>query len=143
VSWAPPVLVAFFTMPDLTVWAFILMFVGWFVVMNILQPPLMEHAVGIHPIVVLGSVLVGAKVAGVVGAIFGIPIAAVISAFFLEYIARAGDSGPVTARAARRLEEREGRSVRVPREPIPAVDADVETTDPPRPGMRPRAKDAR
>jgi predicted PurR-regulated permease PerM len=142
VSWAPPVLVAFFVMPDATLPAFILMGVGWFLVMNVLQPRVMEQAVGIHPIVVLGSVLVGAKVAGIVGAIFGIPIAAVISAFFLEYLARFTEGGPVTERAARRLEAREGRPVRVPREPIPEVDPDVEAPPPARPRGR-RARPAR
>jgi predicted PurR-regulated permease PerM len=138
VSWAPPVLVAFLVMPDATLPSFALMGIGWFVVMNVLQPRVMAQAVGIHPIVVLGSVLVGAKVAGVIGAIFGIPIAAVISAFFLEYIARVNESGPITERAARRLEAREGRPVRMPREPVPDVDPDV---DPPHPsGRRRRSK---
>ena len=54
---------------------------GWIVVMNVLQPRIMQGAVGIHPIVVLGSVLIGGRIAGIPGAIFGIPIAAVVSAF--------------------------------------------------------------
>ena len=54
-----------------------LMVIGWFVVMNVLQPRIMQGAVGIHPIVVLGSVLIGSRIAGIPGAIFGIPIAAV------------------------------------------------------------------
>ena len=57
--------------------------IGWLIVMNALQPRLMQEAVGIHPIVVLGSVLIGSKVAGITGAIFGIPIAAgVLYPFF-------------------------------------------------------------
>jgi hypothetical protein len=86
----------------------------------------MEEAVGIHPIVVLGSVLIGSKIAGITGAIFGIPIAAVLSAFFFYYLGQAHDAGPVTERAARRVEAREGRPVRVPREPAPGVDIDVD-----------------
>ena len=45
------------------------------------HPPAAAHgstSCGIHPIVVLGSVLVGSKIAGIPGAIFGIPIAAVV-----------------------------------------------------------------
>ena len=64
----------------------VLIGIGWFVVMNILQPRLMAGAVGLHPIVVLGSVLVGGKIAGVAGAIFGIPIAAIVTAFFWHYL---------------------------------------------------------
>ena len=53
------------------------MVIGWFVVMNVLQPRIMQGAVGIHPIVVLASVLIGSRIAGIPGAIFGIPVAAV------------------------------------------------------------------
>jgi predicted PurR-regulated permease PerM len=96
--------------------------------MNIIQPRLMGDAVGIHPIVVLGSVIVGSRIAGVPGAIFGIPIAAVLSAFFFHFFSRASERGTVTSRAAQRLEAREGRKVRLPVEPEPGVDADVEPT---------------
>ena len=139
VAWAPPVLVAIFFQPDATVPALIVMGIGWFAVMNILQPRLMEETVGIHPIVVLGSVLIGSKVAGVAGAIFGIPIAAILSAFFFYYLGQTRDSGPVAARAARRLAEREGRRVRIPREPDPGADADVDVTDPGGPPVAPPA----
>jgi predicted PurR-regulated permease PerM len=126
-AWAPPVLVAIITRPDATLGTLGIMAVGWLLVMNGLQPRLMAQALRIHPIIVLGSVLVGGKIAGISGAIFGIPIAAVISAFFLHSIGRSVESGPVAARAAQRLGRREGRNVRVPREPDPATDADVET----------------
>ncbi|OGO54056.1 MAG: hypothetical protein A2V84_09760 [Chloroflexi bacterium RBG_16_70_13] len=125
-AWAPPVLVALFVRPDATLGTLVVMAVGWLIVMNVLQPRLMASALRIHPIIVLGSVLVGGKIAGISGAIFGIPIAAVLSAFFLHSIGRSVESGPVAARAAERL-RREGRVVRVPREPDPATDADVET----------------
>jgi predicted PurR-regulated permease PerM len=130
VAWAPPVLVAIFTAPDATLPAFVVMGVGWFLVMNVVQPRVMQEAVGIHPIVVLGSVLIGAKVAGVVGAIFGIPIAAVLSAFFFHFLKLTRDTRPVASRAAHRLETREGRPVRVPKEPDAGVDDDVEDPRP-------------
>ena len=141
VAWAPPVLVAVFTAPDSTLPAFVVMGVGWFIVMNVVQPRVMQEAVGIHPIVVLGSVLIGAKVAGVIGAIFGIPIAAVLSAFFFHFLKLTRDTRPVASRAAQRLETREGRPVRVPKEPDAGVDDDVEETRPepkaPSPGTSP------
>jgi predicted PurR-regulated permease PerM len=126
-AWAPPVLVALFTKPDATLGTLLIMAAGWLVVMNALQPRLMADALRIHPIIVLGSVLVGSKIAGVSGAIFGIPIAAVLSALFLHALGQNVDSAPVATRAAQRLERREGRPVRVPREPDPATDEDVET----------------
>ncbi|HEX8940801.1 MAG TPA: AI-2E family transporter [Candidatus Limnocylindrales bacterium] len=126
-SWAPPVLVALLLRPDATLPALLIMGVGWFLVMNVVQPRLMSEAVGIHPIVVLASVLIGSKVAGVAGAIFGIPIAAVCSAFFFYYLGHtATETRSVAARAARRLEEREGRRVRIPREPLPGQDRELD-----------------
>jgi predicted PurR-regulated permease PerM len=127
VAWAPPVIVALLVPGDHALPAFVLMAIGWLVVMNALQPRLMQEAVGIHPIVVLGSVLVGSKVAGVIGAIFGIPIAAVLSAFFFHFLILNREPSPVATRAARRVEAREGRPIRVPHEPVPGVDPDVTT----------------
>lgn len=126
VSWTPPVLVALLLRPDALVPTLVLMAIGWFVVMNVLQPRILSEAVNIHPVVVLGSVLVGAKLAGATGVIFGIPIAAVLSALFFQWFARSTEHGPVAVRAARLVEARTGQAVRVPREPSPAVDADVE-----------------
>jgi predicted PurR-regulated permease PerM len=128
VSWAPPVVAAILTesrieatgaaSPDLVIPMLIIMVIGWFIVMNIVQPRVMASSVGIHPVVVLVSVLLGLRLYGVVGAIFAIPVAAVISAFFFHYLNRSsGEARDVTTRAARRLEEREGRPVRVPAPP--------------------------
>ncbi len=117
-SWAPPVLVALLAKPDETLPIFIVMAVGWFVVMNIVAPRVMASSVGIHPVVVLISVLIGLKVQGVVGAIFAIPVAAVISTFFFYYLNRTQTSPKdVTTRAVKRIEAREGRRVRVPAPP--------------------------
>ena len=125
VSWAPPVIVAILDQPDKIVPSLILMGAGWFVSMNIVGPRLMGDTVGIHPIVVLASVLIGAKIAGIMGAIFGVPIAAVISAFFYHFYHRSRESGSVADRAAQRLAAREGRAIRRPREPVAGIDEDV------------------
>jgi AI-2E family transporter len=86
--------------------------------MNFVQPRVMASSVGIHPVVVLISVLIGLRLQGVVGAIFAVPVAAIISAFFFYYLNQSqGGPRDVTSRAARRLEEREGRPVRVPMPP--------------------------
>jgi len=130
ISWAPPVIVALVLQPDSTLPALVLMAIGWVVVMNVLQPRIMQGAVGIHPIVVLGSVLIGGRIAGIPGAIFGIPIAAVVSALLLEFLHRTSGDRSVAGRAARRLEERDGRPVRIPREPTPGSAADIDEPDP-------------
>ena len=128
VSWVPPVLVAMLTKPDAVVGVGIVVAIGWLVVMNWLQPRIMATSLRIHPIVVLGSVLVGLKIAGIPGAIFGIPIAAVISALFLHALNRNRGTGPVAERAAARVGQREGRAIRRPREPNPQTDSDVESS---------------
>jgi predicted PurR-regulated permease PerM len=128
-SWAPPVVVALFLKPEAVLPALVLMGIGWMVVMNVLQPRIMQDAVGIHPIVVLGSVLIGSRIAGIPGAVFGIPIAAVVSAFFFQFLHRASADRTVAGRAARRVASREGRTVHVPREPAPGTATDIE--DPP------------
>lgn len=125
-AWAPPVLVALVVAPNVTLPTVIAMLAGWLVVMNVMQPRLMSQALRIHPIVVLGSVLVGSKIAGISGAIFGIPIAAVVSAFLFHWLGRNVETGPVAERAAQRLERRAGRAIRVPREPDPSTDTDVD-----------------
>jgi predicted PurR-regulated permease PerM len=129
-SWAPPVIVALVLQPSALLPTLLLMFVGWMVVMNVLQPRIMQDAVGIHPIVVLGSVLIGSRIAGIPGAIFGIPIAAVVSAFFFQFLHRASADRTVAGRAARRLAAREGHPVHVPREPMPGTATDIDDPDP-------------
>jgi predicted PurR-regulated permease PerM len=128
VAWVPPVLVAILFKPEALVGVAVVVAVGWLVVMNWLQPRIMATSLRIHPIVVLGSVLVGLKIAGIPGAIFGIPIAAVISALFLHVLNGRRDQGPVADRAAARAAQRQGRVIRTPREPDPSVDKDVEAT---------------
>jgi predicted PurR-regulated permease PerM len=127
ISWLPPVLVAIFFVPSAVLPVLIIMIAGWFVLMNVIQPRLMAEAVGLHPVVVLGSVMIGSKLAGIPGAIFGIPVAAVFASFFFYYLGRNRDTGSVALRAARRVEEREGRPIRVPRLPQAGQDQEVES----------------
>jgi predicted PurR-regulated permease PerM len=129
VAWIPPVLVAILFKPDAVLGTFIVIGVGWMVLLNVLQPRIMGDALRIHPIVVLASVFIGLKVAGIGGAIFGIPIAAVLSALFLNLLARPVEDASVAVRAARMVGERQGRSIRRPREPDPRVDRDVESPE--------------
>lgn len=126
ISWAPPIAVTLLLAPHAVLPVAIIMGIGWFVTMNVLLPRLMAGAIGIHPVVVLGSVVVGSKVAGIAGAIFGIPIAAVLSAVFFFWFERTHEGGSVADRATRRIEAREGRPVRRPREPHPGEDDDLD-----------------
>jgi predicted PurR-regulated permease PerM len=126
VSWLPPVAIALLLKPEVALPVLVVMGIAWFVTMNVISPRLMSGSVGIHPIVVLASVVIGSKIAGIAGAIFGIPIAAVLSAFFFHWFGRSREGGSVADRATKRVAEREGREVRRPREPVPGVDEDVD-----------------
>jgi predicted PurR-regulated permease PerM len=55
------------------------------VLVNWLQPRLMRDALGLHPILVLVGLLIGAQVAGAWGALFGVPVIAV-GWVFLSYL---------------------------------------------------------
>jgi predicted PurR-regulated permease PerM len=124
ISWAPPIVIALLTKPDAVIPTLLLVGAGWFIVGNIITPRVMSKAVGIHPVVVLVAVLVGIKVAGIAGAIFALPFAAIGAAFLQHFLTRnAGAPRDVTSRAAQRVGEREGRVVRVPTAPTAGVAA--------------------
>jgi predicted PurR-regulated permease PerM len=59
----------------------VILFAVQTVLVNWLQPRLMRGALGLHPILVLVGLLLGAQVAGVWGALFGIPVIAVLWVF--------------------------------------------------------------
>ena len=59
----------------------IILLVAQTIIVNWLQPRLMRDALGLHPILVLVGLLLGAQVAGVWGALFGIPVIAVVWVF--------------------------------------------------------------
>jgi len=54
-------------------------------VINVIAPKVMSEAIGLHPIVVLAAVLIGGRLAGPWGAVFGVPVAAVIVAMVSFY----------------------------------------------------------
>ncbi|MGH2459776.1 MAG: AI-2E family transporter [Chloroflexota bacterium] len=57
-------------------------------VMNVIAPMVMSETMGLHPLLVFLALLVGIKQAGVVGAIFGVPVAAVIVAAIRIFLYR-------------------------------------------------------
>jgi predicted PurR-regulated permease PerM len=75
----PPLLVAVTFRPEIAVPAIAILVIGQTLLVNVLQPRLMKQHAGIHPILVLIALLLGAQIAGMWGALFGIPIVAAIS----------------------------------------------------------------
>jgi predicted PurR-regulated permease PerM len=83
-----------------------------------MTPRILSRQVGLHPLLVFFAVLTGARLAGVWGAIFGVPIVAVVSTMVSFYRATREE------RAARLLEH-------LPAEDLVSVDvssAELTTT---------------
>jgi predicted PurR-regulated permease PerM len=59
------------------------------VVLQILRPRIMGKEVGLHPLWVLASFLIGARVAGIWGALFSVPVAAILQTVVQLYWYRA------------------------------------------------------
>ena len=53
---------------------------------HILVPKIMQKAVGLNPIVMILALLVGGKLAGVLGMILAVPIATIITVFAQDYM---------------------------------------------------------
>jgi predicted PurR-regulated permease PerM len=77
----PPIAAAWIYTPDTFLISTIILVGVQTILVNVVQPRLMQGALGIHPILVLVGLLVGAQVAGVWGALFGIPVIAVLNVF--------------------------------------------------------------
>ncbi|MEO7295911.1 MAG: AI-2E family transporter [Candidatus Limnocylindria bacterium] len=79
---APPILATAIFNPNLLLIVAPILLVVQTVLVNYLQPRLMREALGMHPILVLIGLLLGSQVAGLWGALFGIPVLAVLNVFF-------------------------------------------------------------
>ena len=77
----PPIVAAWIYTPAGFIPVVVILVAVQTVIVNWLQPRLMQGALGMHPILVLVGLLVGAQVAGVWGALFGIPVIAVLNVF--------------------------------------------------------------
>jgi predicted PurR-regulated permease PerM len=81
----PSVIDALVFRPDVALPAVVLLVVGQTVLVSVLQPRLLKAGAGIHPILVLVALLIGAQVAGLWGALFGIPVVAVVG-LLIRYV---------------------------------------------------------
>lgn len=52
---------------------------------DILVPKIMQRAVSLNPIIVIIAILVGAKLAGIMGIIVAVPLAAILAEFFYDF----------------------------------------------------------
>jgi predicted PurR-regulated permease PerM len=75
----PPIFIGFLTSENwlVALVASIVLFVVQGVLVNAIQPKMMQESLGLHPILLFLGLLVGVQVAGLWGALFGVPILAV------------------------------------------------------------------
>jgi predicted PurR-regulated permease PerM len=105
------VTISLFTRPEVTIYLFLALLALQQVIFNVLGPRILSQQVGLHPLVVFFAVLTGARVAGVWGAIFGVPIVAVVITMISFYRATQEER---VARLQERLPGQELVSVEVP-----------------------------
>jgi predicted PurR-regulated permease PerM len=74
----PPVFISFTEDPVKAIIVFLILLLAQQVIFNIWGPKFIGKAFKIHPIVVLLSFIIGFKIAGVMGAIFAIPVISII-----------------------------------------------------------------
>jgi predicted PurR-regulated permease PerM len=112
-----PVMIALVTRPDVAFLLLLILIALQQVIFNVLGPRILSTQIGLHPLLVFFAVLTGARVAGIWGAIFGVPIVAVAITMISFYRASHEE------RAARLLEH-------LPPEELVSVDvAPSEPTD--------------
>ena len=114
-----PLTIALLTRPEVAIFLFVALLALQQVIFNVLAPRILSRQVGLHPLLVFFAVLTGARVAGVWGAIFGVPIVAVVTTMISFYRANQEE------RAARLLEH-------LPAEELVSVDV-----PPPQPSDEP------
>lgn len=77
----PPLFAALLTDPSRVLLVMIPLIILQVIVQNVLMPRVMGNALGLHPLVIIVSLLIGIKLAGFWGAFFAMPLAGIISAF--------------------------------------------------------------
>jgi predicted PurR-regulated permease PerM len=70
--------------PLLAVWVFVLYLVVAELESHVIAPAFYGRAIGLHPAIVLVALLVGVKAGGVVGVLFAVPVAVVLTALLGE-----------------------------------------------------------
>jgi predicted PurR-regulated permease PerM len=84
----PPFLVSVIRDPSQLLIILTILFIYQFIIVNVIMPKLLSDALGMHPLIVIASLLIGVKVGGLWGAFFGIPVAGVIATMALFFYRR-------------------------------------------------------
>lgn len=80
-SLVPPILATLLTDPGRMLLVMLPLIILQLVIVNAIMPRIVGDALGLHPLVIIVSLLLGVKFAGFWGAFFAMPLAGIISAF--------------------------------------------------------------
>jgi predicted PurR-regulated permease PerM len=89
----PPVLLAAFQQPGTALWVFLSLLVYQQAIINAVMPRLMSEMLGLHPLLVFAAILVGVRIAGIWGSLFGIPVAGVLASILMFFYVRLLETG--------------------------------------------------
>ena len=120
----PPIAATAIFRPEWLIVVGPLLFIAQTVLVNYFQPRLMRDALGMHPLLVLVGLLVGAQVAGLWGALFCIPILAVLNVFFTYAINLRTIEETAEDELAEVIEEVQSEQPDAPKEEVVALAAD-------------------
>ncbi len=95
ISWLPLFATTLVFAPTAIVPVTLVLVAGLLLIQNIISPRVLGSAVGLNPILVLAAVFVGAQVAGVLGGVFGVPVAAVGATLFNAWLDQVRPTTPV------------------------------------------------
>ena len=82
-----PAIIALFQSPSLALWMLVIMTVYQQILLHVLMPKILSEVVGMPPLLILAAIMISAKLIGIWGFIFGIPVAGALyatGAFFLN-----------------------------------------------------------
>ncbi len=81
----PAIIIALTVSPVMGIFVVIMYFVIQQIENNFLVPKVMQHALGLNPLVTIIAILIGAKLGGIVGAIIAVPTATMASLFITDF----------------------------------------------------------
>jgi predicted PurR-regulated permease PerM len=120
----PPILATAIFKPEWLIIVAPLLFVAQTLLVNYFQPRLMRDALGMHPLLVLIGLLVGAQIAGLWGALFCIPILAVLNVFFTYFVNLRTIDEASDGELAEVIDEVQSEQPDAPKEEVVALAAD-------------------
>lgn len=84
----PAIFIALTQSPMLAVSVFIFYILIQFLENHLITPKVMQRAVGLNPVIIIIAMLVGAKIAGILGIILAVPVTTAISVIMSDFVER-------------------------------------------------------